>query len=109
MHVPHNWCAVPRKHYLSLGFYSNIPLSMDFAWFHRYFKIFGVTGFEVISQALGDYYLGGKSDEYYLQSFKWNEHILATNGTNPFVALGYRIAYSVKHAIKLRLLRRGLR
>jgi glycosyltransferase involved in cell wall biosynthesis len=36
MHLPHNWCAVPRAFYHEIGLYSEIPLAMDFDWFHRY-------------------------------------------------------------------------
>ena len=104
MHVPHNWCAVPRRHYQSLGGYSNIPLAMDFEWFHRYYKQYGAEGFCVIDRAFGDYHLGGTSDVNYAASFKINEQILLANGGNILAARFFRLAYTLKHAVKCRLL-----
>lgn len=100
MHVPHNWCAVPLNHYRTLGLYRNIPLAMDFDWFHRYYRRFGVAGFEVVDQVLGSYYLGGKSDASYVESFKSNERILVENGSSVLTARFYRLAYALKHAVR---------
>lgn len=105
MHVPHNWCAVPAHHYRTIGPYHNMPLAMDFEWFHRYYKRFGSAGFRVIDQALGTYYLGGKSDKGYIDSFRANESIIVENGGNRLLAQFYRAAYTVKHTIKCRVLR----
>lgn len=105
MHLPHNWCAVPRQHYEGLGLYPNVPLAMDFEWFHRYYKRFGAGGFRIIDQVLGSYYLGGKSDVKFVESFKANEHILIKNGASPLLAQFYRLSYTLKHAIKCRVLR----
>jgi len=63
MHLPHNWCAVPRSRYLELGVYRPLPLAMDFDWFHRYYKRYGADGFIVLDEVLGTYYLGGTSDQ----------------------------------------------
>lgn len=99
MHVPHNWCAVPSRHYRELGLYAKMPLAMDFEWFHRYYRKFGVLGFEVIDQALGCYYLGGASDINYRSSFGANERILVSHGVSPLVARFYRMSYTLKHAL----------
>lgn len=103
MHVPHNWCAVPTRHYRELGLYPKIPLAMDFDWFHRYYRKFGVAGFDVVNRALGTYHLGGASDKNYQKSFGVNERILVANGMSPLRARFYRLAYTVKHAIKSRI------
>jgi glycosyltransferase involved in cell wall biosynthesis len=99
MHLPHNWCAVPRQLYGSLGAYRNLQLAMDFDWFHRYFRKYGAAGFVVIDAALGSYYMGGKSDLKYAESFLMNENILRQNGSNPLVAKGIRLWYSFKHSV----------
>jgi glycosyltransferase involved in cell wall biosynthesis len=103
MHLPHNWCAVPRQHYASLGLYRHLPLAMDFDWFHRYYNRYGVNGFAVLDEVLGTYYLGGASDARYVESFRTNERILMENGMHPFKARAYMFAYRMKHALKHRL------
>lgn len=103
MHLPHNWCAVPRHHYASLGLYRDLPLAMDFDWFHRYYKRYGVGGFIVCDQVLGTYYLGGASDARYAESFRTNERILIQNGMSPLKARMYMLAYRMKHALRHRL------
>lgn len=103
MHLAHNWCAVPVQHYRALGLYSKIPLAMDFDWFHRYYRKFGVRGFDVVDQALGTYYLGGASDVNYHSSFSANERILVANGMSPLAARFYRMSYTLKHAIVSRV------
>lgn len=107
MHLPHNWCAVPAHHYRTLGPYAKLQLAMDFEWFHRYYRKFGVAGFHVINQALGTYYLGGASDVHYRRSFVANERILIENGLHPLAARFYRAAYTMKHALNKRLSGRG--
>jgi glycosyltransferase involved in cell wall biosynthesis len=99
MHLPHNWCAVPRNVYESLGAYRKLPLAMDFDWFHRYFRRHGAQGFIVVDAALGSYYLGGASDRKYAESFLMNEAILRENGSPALVAAGIRRWYSFKHSI----------
>lgn len=99
MHVPHNWCAVPLHYYRTLGPYRNIPLAMDFDWFHRYYLHFGTAGFRVVDQVLGNYYLGGASDSGFLESFKANERILVENGSSVLLARFYRMSYTLKHAL----------
>lgn len=99
MHLPHNWCAVPRHYYQTEGGYRKLPLAMDFEWFHRYFKRFGADGFRVIDAVLGTYYLGGKSDLAYEASFKANERILLDAGSNAAVVRGYRVLYTLKHVV----------
>jgi hypothetical protein len=59
---------------------------MDFEWFHRYYKIRGLTGFKVLDEVLGSYRLGGHSDINYEQSFKSNSEILISNGMNHYSA-----------------------
>ncbi len=100
MHVPHNWCAVPTKHYQSLGLYALLPLAMDFEWFHRYFRRFGPAGFLVLDQALGTYYLGGTSDLNYANSFRANEKILRESGIHPVLARLLRLVYTAKHSVR---------
>jgi glycosyltransferase involved in cell wall biosynthesis len=105
MHVAHNWCAVPKSSYDLLGPYRHLPLAMDFDWFHRYYKKYGADGFLVVDRALGAYYLGGKSDANYVQSFRMNERILIENGGSPLRARALCWSYSLKHACR-RLLAR---
>jgi glycosyltransferase involved in cell wall biosynthesis len=107
MHLPHNWCAVPRRHYQELGPYRRMPLAMDFDWFHRYYRRYGASGFRIVDKVLGTYYLGGTSDVNYVASFRANERILVENGTSPIVARFYRTSYALKHALKRRLVRQG--
>jgi glycosyltransferase involved in cell wall biosynthesis len=102
MHLPHNWCAVPKLFYSLVGPYKKMPLAMDFDWFHRYYKRYGVGGFSIVDQVLGTYYLGGASDQRYIQSFGANERILVDNGMHPMIARAYMLAYRIKHALKHR-------
>lgn len=103
MHLPHNWCAVPRERYYEFGLYRNIPLSMDFDWFHKYFKRYGIDGFIVIPSELGVYHLGGKSDSGYVSGFRMNELIMVENGRNWIMAKLYRILYTSNHWLQRRI------
>ncbi|HET7103230.1 MAG TPA: glycosyltransferase [Terracidiphilus sp.] len=103
MHVPHNWCVVPRHLYSQFGGYPKRRFAMDFAWFHRYFQEFGVEGFIVIPRVLGTYHLGGVSDSGFRKSFAEVEQILRENGMSRFKARCLRIGYTIKHGIALRL------
>jgi glycosyltransferase involved in cell wall biosynthesis len=107
MHLPHNWCAVPRACYEDLGLYAEVPLAMDFDWFHRYYKKFGTQGFRVVDAVLGTYYLGGKSDLNHVESFRANERILLQQGASRAVAKFYRFSYTAKHIVKKWLIRNG--
>lgn len=100
MHVPHNWCAVPRQFYQELGPYTNLPVAMDFDWFHRYYKRYGAAGFTVINEILGSYYLGGKSDIHFEEGLRASECIIVRNGGSPLLARLYRFAYTVKRMIR---------
>jgi glycosyltransferase involved in cell wall biosynthesis len=102
MHVPHNWCAVPARHYVELGPYSTLPLAMDFEWFHRYFLRYGAAGFVVVDQTLGDYHLGGISDRNYVAGFRANEQIVVSHGANPLLARIARWAYTLNHSMRRR-------
>lgn len=106
MHVPHNWCVVPRQLYEEFGGYTKLPQAMDFEWFHRYFLRRGVQGFIVIDEAMGEYRLGGTSDVNYAESFRIKERIIVSHGGNPVRARLFCVAYTLKHAA-VRLLRRG--
>ena len=106
MHLPHNWCAVPLRHYRELGGYVEMPLAMDFDWFHRYFRRHGVDGFIVVDEVLGSYHLGGKSDVNHVASFRANQDILISHGSNPLLAFAWRCAYTAKHAWQQRQLAR---
>jgi glycosyltransferase involved in cell wall biosynthesis len=99
MHLPHNWCAVPREIYEVFGGYRGLPYAMDFDWFHRYYRRSGASGFVVIDEPLGSYYLGGISDISFRQSFRMNEAILVENGTPRVIAGLLRILYTAKHAL----------
>jgi glycosyltransferase involved in cell wall biosynthesis len=103
MHLPHNWCVVPRHFYRELGGYPNRRYGMDFAWFHKYFQRYGKKGFIVVPAVLGTYHLGGISDHGYRASFKENEKILQDYGMNPVLARMLRFAYTTKHAVMVRL------
>lgn len=100
MHLAHNWCAVPRIHYETLGGYRHLPLAMDFDWFHRYYCQYGGEGFNVMDCALGNYHLGGISDVNYAKSFRFNSVILIDNGTPRLIAGLWRFLYTAKHAWK---------
>lgn len=100
MHVPHNWCSVPLYKYTELGFYKNLKNSMDFEWFSRYFKRYGIRGFKVIDKALGQYALGGHSDKNYIDGFRENERILVGLGVNKFKARIIRYIYISKHFLR---------
>lgn len=106
MHLPHNWCVVPRRIYLEMGDYPHRRFGMDFAWFHRYYLRHGRDGFWVVPQVLGTYHLGGHSDRGYRRSFAEVELILRENGTSYLVARFLRISYTLKHWTKFRLLRK---
>ena len=106
MYLPHNCCAVPLDHYRLLGPYRKIPLAMDFDWFLRYYRRFGVAGFTVVNETLGTYYLGGTSDVNYVQSFKASERIMIENGVPPWLARVQCLSVSLKHTIKRRILSR---
>lgn len=101
MHIPHNWCSVPLKFYTEFGLYSKIPHSMDFEWFHRFFKQKGSEGFYVINQTLGDFRGGGHSEVFYSDAFKANEVILKNSGMSPALALLVRLTYVFKHKAML--------
>jgi glycosyltransferase involved in cell wall biosynthesis len=107
MHLPHNWCAVPSRFYREMGPYKKMPLAMDFEWFHRYYKAFGPAGFKVIDRPLGNYFLGGKSDSNYRESFKTNEAVLLQSGTHPVLARLIRVSYTFKHGLRRMLVSRG--
>ena len=103
MHVPHNWCAVPRHIYEEMGLYRNLALAMDFDWFHRYYKKFGIDGFVVVDAPLGTYFLGGTSDRNYIRSFAANERILVEHGGSRVRAGLYRYYYTMKHLMVRRV------
>jgi glycosyltransferase involved in cell wall biosynthesis len=105
MHLPHNWCCVPRKIYEQFGYYKIMQHSMDFEWFHRYYKIRGKDGFKVLNEVLGNYRLGGHSDIHYSRSFFTNAEIMINTGTNRFLASIICILYVSKHYLVNRILR----
>ncbi|HEY2925812.1 glycosyltransferase family 2 protein [Piscinibacter sp.] len=102
MHLPHNWCAVPRRWYDEFGPYALLPQAMDFEWFHRYYLRFGAAGFDVIDEALGEYHLGGTSDVNFAESYRAKERIIVANGGNALLARAFRWAYTLNHAIRRR-------
>lgn len=103
MHIPHNWCVVPKRFYEELGEYPLRKFGMDFVWFHRYYLQFGTAGFSVIPRVLGTYHLGGHSDRGYKNSFAEVERILREHGMNPITARLLRLGYTLKHKIVFRL------
>ncbi len=104
MYLPHNWCAVPAEHYRALGPYRKLRFAMDFDWFLRYYRHFGVAGFVVIDQAMGAYHMGGTSDSNYVASFQASERVMIDNGVSPWRARCTRWSSTFKHAVKRRLL-----
>jgi glycosyltransferase involved in cell wall biosynthesis len=100
MHVPHNWCSVPLVLYKQLGGYKHMQHSMDFEWFHRYYRERGFKGFKVIDEVLGSYKLGGHSDIHYREGFETNSKILINNGTPRVLATMLGIAYTIKHQVR---------
>lgn len=100
MHLPHNWCCVPVDFYREFGGYRPLRFGMDFDWFHRVYRSRGSRVFHVIDRVLGNYHLGGLSDQHYLESFEFNERILIEHGSSRIFARGCRLAYSSKHAIQ---------
>lgn len=100
MHLPHNWCSVPRAIYAQHGKYRLMSDAMDFDWFHRYYRQRGVEGFQVIDEILGAYHLGGHSDQNFHRGFAANAKILEENGLSRPLALIIRIVYTVKHRLR---------
>lgn len=110
MYIPHNWCAVPRSLYNELGFYKCIDHSMDFEWFHRYFKKYGINGFKIIQQILGNYYLGGHSDKAYKYSFLENKKIIMQHDNRILIKIKTNIDCFLnikKHQIKRLLIEKN--
>lgn len=104
MHIPHNWCAVPKVFYVELGLYKNLLYSMDFDWFNKFYSKYGASGFVTINQVHGEYLLGGHSDVFYKEGFKYNKKIIKENNkenilTGLFAEIFY-IYYIAKHIIK---------
>ena len=97
MHLPHNWCAVPRRFYSEYGAYKLMPHAMDYEWFHRIWRKHGRSGFQVVDQTLGSYYLGGHSDNHAAAGFAANERILIDHGQSRIVARLLRLAYTARH------------
>ena len=97
MHLPHNWCAVPRRFYSEYGAYQLMPHAMDYEWFHRFWRKHGTAGFRIIDKTLGAYYLGGHSDNHAAAGFAANERILVQHGTSLWVAKLLRVAYTLRH------------
>jgi glycosyltransferase involved in cell wall biosynthesis len=104
MHLPHNWCVVPKRVYAEIGDYPKLQYSMDYAWVHRYFLQYGRTGFIVVPKILGTFHLGGKSDRGYRASFKENARILRKDGMNVVLTRLLYLAYTFKHCLIYRLL-----
>lgn len=86
MFVPHNWCLVPKPMYKLLGGYPGLQYSMDFAWFYRYYRRFGTSGFFVLQDILGEYLLGGFSDKHFTKGFIYNANIMVSAGRSPIIA-----------------------
>ena len=105
MHVPHNWCLVPRLIYEELGGYPESKYSMDFAWFYKYYRRFGKDGFIVLPDILGEYTLGGVSDKHYFKGFICNAEIMISAGRSPIIASLFCWAYIVKHWLFKKLIR----
>ena len=97
MHLPHNWASVPLRLYKQFGAYRLLRHSMDFDWFHRYYKARGIHGFVVLNETLGSYRLGGHSDQHFREGFAANREILVSNGTPRMVASILQKAYTFKH------------
>lgn len=100
MHIPHNWCCVPLSLYAKYGTYNNIPHSMDFDWFHRYYKKRGIDGFKIIEKSLGCYKLGGHSDKNFKDGFLANAEILRNNGMSYFISRIVCAKYILKHSLR---------
>lgn len=100
MYVPHNWCAVPISFYNEFGGYKEIPYSMDFEWFLRYFNKYGSDGFSVLDYVGGEYSLGGISDKGYMKSFNSNRKIMLENKINPFFAHYIFVISVLRHFIR---------
>jgi glycosyltransferase involved in cell wall biosynthesis len=100
MHLPHNWCSVPKAFYKLYGGYPLMKYSMDFSWFHQFYKLNGADGFQCIDIVLGDYYLGGLSDKKFVESFSSNRKVLIDNGLGIFSAFFIFLMYVLKHYIK---------
>jgi glycosyltransferase involved in cell wall biosynthesis len=99
MHLPHNWCSVPKIFYKEFGFYPPTKYAMDFNWFHKVFKKNGAEAFQLIDLVLGSFYLGGVSDKQYIKSFFSNRGILIENGTHNLLATLLCVIYVTKHKI----------
>lgn len=100
MHVPHNWCLVPRFMYEEFGGYPNLKYSMDFAWFYAFYRRFGSAGFAVLPETLGEYYFGGISDRNYAKGFMCNAEIMINAGKSPVVSTLLCWGYTLKHWLR---------
>ncbi len=99
MYLPHNWAIVPSKIYEEFGLYNNLKFSMDFDWFHRYYKKVGIKGFIVIDKTFGTYELGGLSDKSYIDGFISNANIMKKNGKNKYLAYSIAFIHIIKHKV----------
>lgn len=93
MAIPHNWAIVPAWMYKDLGYYKNMPFSMDYDWFYRYYKKYGHKGFVVINKTFGRYHLGGLSDIHYKDGIRANIQVKKENHSN--ILFAYLIYYLV--------------
>jgi glycosyltransferase involved in cell wall biosynthesis len=100
MHLPHNWCSVPKSFYDLYGGYPLMKYAMDFSWFHKLYKSNGVDTFQCIDIGLGNYHLGGLSDKNFFESFSYNRRVLIENGLGFFSAYFIFLLYVFKHYIK---------
>jgi len=105
MHIPHNWASVPRNFYRQFGSYREIPYAMDYDWFLRVYKKIGANGFDVLDKALGEYHLGGISDQKFVESFSANARVMKENGMNSMLAELITTAYRFKHSAVRQIIR----
>lgn len=103
MHVAHNMCIIPKIVYDQVGKYKNLKYSMDYEWFYRYKKMFGIGGFIKCKSILGNMYNDGVSSKKWLESFRQNRYIAVSNGECLFFAWIVFGQYVFKHYLIMKL------
>lgn len=98
MHIPHNWCTVPRSFYDEFGLYSKRSFAMDYEWFLKFYLVKGNNAFVVIDYIGGEYSLDGISDARFIASFLENAKIMNEAKLNKGAIVGITLIAMIKHS-----------
>lgn len=108
MHIPHNWCVVPRSLYDEFGLYSKRKFAMDYEWFLNFYLVKGEDAFVVVNYVGGEYSLEGVSDTGFIFSFLENAKIMNGAKLNKLKIIGVTLVAIIKHSL-FRLLQKPLK